>query len=172
MVNLSTSIELKVLAGLLAHPQGGALAELKDWVRQLPWLEEVVAELEKISLEQWQGEHTHLFLNGFPRTPAPPFMSVWNEGQMGGNTVKQLEQVYRDAGLEPVEGMPGDYLGTMLEFLAYLLENPKTVEHVDAVAFKERFLLPWIGRFISALRDGSELKLYKSLAVRLEKNLA
>ena len=165
-------MELQVLAGLLAHPQGDALETLKEWSRSHPWLAEAVAELERIPLDQWQGEHTRLFLNGFPRTLAPPFMSAWNEGQMVGQGVWVLEQVYSQAGLESVDGMPGDYLGTLLAFTAHLAAHPQPPGEMDADTFKKTFIQPWIHRFIDALQQGSELALYRLLAARLRTQLA
>ncbi|MBF0110994.1 MAG: molecular chaperone TorD family protein [Magnetococcales bacterium] len=164
-------MELRILAGLLAYPEEDALERLREWMPALPWLGEAVAELETLPLDRWQGEHTHLFLNGFPKTIAPPFMSYWNEGRMVGNNLGALHRVYRDAGLEPVDGLPGDYLGTMLEFLALLLDNPQTPGSpgsMDAQTFYKQFLHPWIQRFVQALREGSELFLYRKLAERLE----
>lgn len=171
MVNMDNIVELRVLSRLLAHPEGDALEGLKEVVPHYPWLAEAVAELEGITMEQWQGEHTRIFINGFPRTLAPPFMSAWSEGQMAGHGVRALRQVYQATGLEPAEGMPGDYLGTMLEFLAYLLENPKDGGAMGADAFKEQFFHPWIRSFTQALQGGSELKLYRVLATRLADGL-
>lgn len=169
---MDQNLELRVLAGLLAHPQGDALDNVREWSVHCPWLVESVVELQGISLEEWQGEHTRLFINGFPRTIAPPFLSVWSEGVMGGNKVGVLQQVFREAGLEPVEGMPADYLGTLLEFLAYLQGGTSVPGSMDGAVFREQFIRPWIQRFVTALREGSGLRLYRSLADRLEAVLA
>ncbi|MBF0140048.1 MAG: molecular chaperone TorD family protein [Magnetococcales bacterium] len=168
---MDANLELRILVGLLAHPQGDALDNVREWSEHCPWLVEPVLELQRITLEEWQGEHTRLFINGFPRTIAPPFLSVWNEGLMGGNGVGALQEVFREAGLEPVEGMPADYLGTLLEFLVYLQESSLAPGSMSGAVFKERFIQPWIQRFVTALREGSALQLYRSLADRLEMRL-
>ncbi|AGA89777.1 hypothetical protein Thimo_0949 [Thioflavicoccus mobilis 8321] len=66
---------LRRLAGLLAQPADDALDLLRDWLPAAPWLAQAIAELAALPLAEWQGEHTRLFINGYPKTPcwsAPP----------------------------------------------------------------------------------------------------
>ena len=154
------SEQLRILAALLAHPAEDALDALRDLLPQAPWLADCIAELEEVTLERWQGEHTRLFLNGWPATVCPPFESAYRQGQMGGTSAAALASLYRRAGLQ-ADGAPPDYLGTMLECAAWLAEQEDGGELLREL--QDDHLGRWVPRFARNLRDRSELLLYRTL---------
>ena len=83
--------ELRVLSMLLGAPDGDAREAVADLARQFPWLDAATAQLRKLPLEEWQAEHTRLFVNGFPSTPCPPFESAYRDGHLFGARVDELE---------------------------------------------------------------------------------
>lgn len=162
------SRQLRILALLLAHPGEESLAALEEMAREEPWLAPALDELEKLPLETWQAEHTRLFLNGWPRTPAPPFESAWRSGQLDGSACEELEQLYRSAGLSAT-GAPADYLGTQLEFSAWLLEQGDPGNLVPVLW--EEHLAQWLPGFCEKLEAASDLQLYALLAAELQRLL-
>jgi len=165
---------LRRLSVLLSMPEEGALDALREMSDQVPWLGEAVAELEGVALDRWQAEHTRLFVSGYPKTPCPPFESAYRQGQMGGTMASDLVAFYRRVGLEP-EGVPADYLGTLLECAAYLADLARSEETESApclVVALERELWQehlghWLPRFAVDLKHAAQLKLYRALAVQL-----
>lgn len=155
---------LRILALLLAHPGEESLAALAELAREEPWLAPAAAELKECSLESWQAEHTRLFLNGHPRTVAPPFESAYRFGQLDGSAGAELQRLYERAGLGAT-GLPADYLGTQLEFAAWLLEEGDP-EGLLPVLWEEHLAL-WLPRFCEDLAQGSRLQLYRQLAGEL-----
>lgn len=159
---------LRRLAMLLAMPETGALEALREIVGQEPWLAEPIAELESLPLERWQAEHTRLFVSGYPKTPCPPFESAYRQGSMGGTAALDLQGLYRCAGLESGE-VPPDYLGTQLEFAAYLLDAGQGVEGADCLAgalateLWDAHLCRWLPRFAGDLQAQTGLALYRGL---------
>lgn len=169
---------LRLLATLLAQPEEDALAALKDMLPLAPWLAPAIAELEGLPLARWQGEHTRLFVNGYPKTPCPPFEAAYREGQMGGGTTcERLTDLYRRAGLAATGGPP-DYLGTQLECVAYLADQAATTdaallgpgrESPDTLlcALWEDHLSQWLPRFAEDLQQAARLALYRALGAQL-----
>jgi TorA maturation chaperone TorD len=155
---------LRTLAALLSQPEDDALDALRDLLPQAPWLAEVVAELEGIPLERWQAEHTSLLLNGWPRTPCPPFESAYRHGQMGGSSATDLGNLYRRAGLRATEAPP-DYLGTLLECAAWLAEQPDGAPLLREL--EQEHLDRWVPRFARDLQANARLVLYRALGERL-----
>jgi len=158
--------ELRVLAVLLAMPDTDALGALEMLAPEAPWLVEVMDELRDQPLDRWQGEHTRLFINGFPRTPCPPFESAYRHGHMKGTAAEELESLYARSGLESPE-LPADFLGVMLEYAAYLEEA-----EADASLRQELWqehLDRWVLRFAEDLSAHTRLRLYRELAARLER---
>ena len=76
--------ELRDLAFLLGRPDAEGPAVLGEMAASRPWLAEAVTEIRALPLEEWQGEHTRLFVTGYPHTPCPPFASAWLDGRMQG----------------------------------------------------------------------------------------
>lgn len=165
------SQKLLILAGLLAFPEPDAREALRDLLPLAPWLAEPLAELDRLPLDQWQGEHTRLFTSGYPKTPCPPFESVYRQGRMGGTVVAELEALYRRAGLE-ARGAPADYLGTLLECLAILAAGDDSAQHDPAREGLRRslwndHLSHWLPRFAQDLQVHGKLRLYRDLGERL-----
>jgi TorA maturation chaperone TorD len=155
-----------ILAALLAYPEPDAREVLRDLLPLAPWLADPLAELDQLPLDHWQGEHTRLFFSGYPRTPCPPFESVYRQGRMGGTVVAELAGFYRRAGLE-ARGVPADYLGTLLECLAILATgNDPAREGLGRELWNEH-LSRWLPRFSRDLQDHGELQLYRVLGERL-----
>ena len=179
-----TPQQLRLLAGLLAMPEKESLAVLEELAVQNNWLSEPVQELKGISLGRWQAEHTQLFINGYPKTPCPPFESVYRHEMMNGPACSELESLYQSIGLEPIEGVPADYLGMMLECAAFLLELPPSSEAEEAsnepsVETKETakthfqtlwqtHLAKWVPKFANDLQQHSQLRLYQQLGLKLQ----
>ena len=160
--------QLRILAALLAHPAEDALDALRDLLPRAPWLAECIAELEGLTLERWQGEHTRLFINGWPTTACPPFESAYRQGQMGGTSAAALASLYRRAGLQARDAPP-DYLGTMLECAAWLAEQEDGGELLREL--EDDHLRPWVPRFARDLQDHCELLLYRTLGGQIARLL-
>jgi putative dimethyl sulfoxide reductase chaperone len=167
---------LRRLAMLLAMPETGALEALREIADAEPWLAEPIAELESLPLERWQAEHTRLFVSGYPKTPCLPFESAYRQGNMGGTAALDLQGLYRRAGLEASQ-TPPDYLGTQLEFAAYLLDAGSGLEPgsggadclVGALSAElwDAHLSRWLPRFALDLQAQTELALYRRLGEKL-----
>lgn len=187
--NKITPQQLRLLAGLLAKPSEASLAAIEEIAQEHHWLYESVQELKEISLERWQNEHTLLFVNGPPKKVCPPFESVYRHDMMKGPACHEIELLYQESGLEAVDDVPPDYLGTMLECAAYLLEQKSalpsetsTVQPMDEnnlihleedsrknfqTLWKEH-LTKWVPKFAHDLQKGSELRLYQQLGSKLK----
>ena len=140
-------------------PETDALEALRDVREQAPWLESSLPELERIPLEQWQAEHTRLFINAYPKTPCPPYESAYRQGTMGGTVPGELSDLYRRAGLRAAD-VPADYLGTMLECAAYLIDQGM---HELLKELVEGHMRHWVPRFARDLQDQAGLELYRAL---------
>lgn len=167
--------DLALLPALLAMPEAESLAVLEEIATTTQWLQPSVAELYQVPLEEWQAEHTRLFITGHPRTACPPFASAWQEGRMQGTALAELAGLYERTGFVPSVALPLDYLGTELEWLLGLLmvDDADSDERHEAV-FSEGLahLQSWIPRFANALQQESSLELYRVLGHKLEVLLA
>jgi TorA maturation chaperone TorD len=145
---------------MLCMPDRESLSLLQTLSEEQRWLQTGLHELCLTPLAQWQGEYTRLFVNGFPKTAAPPFESVYRHQTMYGPVVDQLHSLYRDAGLT-VDDMPADYLGTQLEFAAYLAasDDPRAC-HWQTRLWRDH-LQQWLPRFIADLCQHSQLLIYR-----------
>jgi TorA maturation chaperone TorD len=151
--------QIRILAALLAMPEEDALDALREMGPQAPWLEPFLPELEQLSLEHWQAEYTRLFISGYPKTPCPPYESAYRQGSMGGTIAGDLAELYRRAGLQAM-AVPPDYLGTMLECAAYLLEQGMA----DLLReLTDEHLRVWVPRFARDLEEQAGLQLYRAL---------
>lgn len=159
--------ELNILSGLLAEPCEESLAALEELAPQLPWLtQDAVEQLRNTPLERWQAEHTGLFISGHPKTHCIPFESVWVEGYMMGEPVMRMSDYYQIAGFSVDTQLPADFLGTELQFLAYLIEHHREQEELMHEVITD--LNAWIPKFATSVRIHAELLLYKDWAKRLE----
>jgi TorA maturation chaperone TorD len=157
---------LRRLGGLLALPGTDALEVLADAAELEPWLADSLPELAEVGLEEWQGEYTRLFISGYPKTLCPPFESAYRQGSMGGSAAGDLEQLYRRAGLQSND-MPADFLGTMLECAAYLLEQEAAPDEEVWSDLWDKHLTRWVPRFAKDLTEHSHLGLYRALGREL-----
>jgi len=148
-------------------PADDALEALRDAQDQAPWLQSSLPELEQLPLEHWQAEHTRLFISAYPSTPCPPYESAYRHGTMGGPAAGDLAGLYRRAGLQATD-VPPDYLGTMLECAAYLME-----QRMDELLreLTDEHLGLWVTRFANDLQSHAKLTLYRSLSRQIERLL-
>ena len=161
-----SAVELRVLSALLSQPDHDGLEALEWMTGTAPWLAPAIDELRGLPLERWQAEHTRLFINGFPKTPCPPFESAYRHGFMGGTAVEELDRLYRRSGLES-PGLSADYLGVMLEYAAWLEEDEdKSRAELRAALWREH-LGCWLHRFAADLIANARLRLYQELGLRL-----
>ncbi|MDD5330684.1 MAG: molecular chaperone TorD family protein [Sulfuricella sp.] len=165
MTNLDPEL-LRLLGGLLASPADDSLDVLRELAGENAWLDEPLAELEGMPLEEWQAEHARLFISGHPKTACPPYESAFMGGGMFGVACDMLGDLYRRAGLE-AEGLPPDYLGTQLECAAWLLEQPCSHSGDLLGELWRDHLAAWTPRFGATLATESRLQLYRQLGQRL-----
>ncbi len=156
----------RVIALVLAQPGDESSAILSELAETHRWLQDGAREIAGLSLDRWQAGHMRLFVSGYPKTVCPPFESHYRHGQLCGPATSEIDAIYRRAGLEPAATIPADYLGTMLECAAWLIDRTGGgcgllaelwVDHLGA----------WVPRFAGDLVAGSELELYRALGRRL-----
>lgn len=157
---------LRLLSGLLSSPGSDSLAVLHELAGEYAWLAEPVAELEQTPLEEWQAEHGRLFISGHPKTACPPFESAFLGGTMFGAACDQLGDLYHRAGLQAA-GAPPDYLGTLLECAAYLLEQPCDHSSELLQELWREHVASWVPRYGAVLRKEGLLLLYRQLGLQL-----
>lgn len=157
---------LRLLSGLLASPGSDSLTVLHELAGENAWLAEPVAELEQTPLEEWQAEHGRLFINGHPKTVCLPFESAFLGGTMFGPACDQLSDLYRRAGLQ-AEGLPPDYLGTLLECSAYLVEQPCNHSSELLQELWRDHVASWVPKYSAVLQLESRLSLYRQLGWQL-----
>ncbi len=159
-----TPEQLQLFALLLGAPEANALEALHSLSAEHPWLEGPLHELRKTPLQQWQGEHTALFINGYPHTVAPPFLSALRSGQMGGSEEDEMREFYYRLGLE-ADGMPADYLGTLFECAAWLLQQEEQSD--DFAELWDNYLYPVLPDFANRLIEHQGLRLYQEMGRQL-----
>jgi len=157
--------QLQLMALLLGAPQTDSLPLLEVLAEEHPWLASPLLELRERPLQQWQGEHTALFVNGYPKTAAPPFLSALQHGQMGGGIEEELHSFYLRLGLAP-DGMPADYLGTLFECTAWLLSQ-QPVQQGQLDELWQHYLLPVLPDFAQRLIEHGGLSLYLEMGKEL-----
>lgn len=158
--------ELRLLAGLLASPTADSLPVLNALSEDHPWLQPGVDELTVLPLDRWQGEHTRLFVNGYPKTVCPPFESAYRHGCMQGSATGELNDLYRRLGLTAGE-VPADYLGTELEAAAWLLEQHESADAALWTDLWDGHLARWAPRLATDLQSNSGLRLYQDLGTQI-----
>ena len=158
----------RILSQLLGQPDEGSLPALEDMLAEQGWLAAAIEELRQTPLEQWQAEHTRLFINGFPKTACPPYLSIQRHDRMDGPVCDELAGLYRRAGLAPIREVPADYLGTLLEFATWLSEQETGEAPGLLRELRDRHLAGWLPDFAGCLRRESRLMLYRDLGLQLE----
>lgn len=157
--------ELRVLAWLFGMPCQGSLDEINSLSEQFNWLKESSKELGMMPLEEWQAEHTRLFISGYPTTPCPPFESAYLNGTMEGAAKRTLDRFFEQLQLK-ASGASADYLGTLLEGFAHLVDTYGLEDQRTQILQKEHLAL-WISEFSDDLQEHSDILLYKDIAKRL-----
>lgn len=117
-------------------------------------------------------EHARLFVGPF-ELEAPPFGSVYLEGQMMGESAFQAQEIYKECGLQIANDFhsPPDHVVAELEFLAYLCFRQANSEEEHAQSIREkkgRFLQEHIGAWFPAftlkINNHSRMQFYRKLA--------
>lgn len=154
--------ELAFCASCLAEPAEDSLEILREMLDWQPWLKESLNELEQVGLAVWQGEHTRLFV--MPAVAAP-FASVQRGGMINGEAAGMAETFYARHGVQFNPGLPGDYLGSLFECLAWLMASDRVRE---AVSFRENLLDDWLPKYAESVVEQSRLRFYRDLGRRLD----
>ena len=158
-----SSRTLHLLAMLLGVPDRDSLNTLQQNIADHDWLRPVADELNGIPLEQWQAEHTRLFINGYPKTPCAPFESIYRHGRMAGPACEELERLYNSAGVSPTGDLPADYLGTMLAFAAWLLERGTPEAGLQLEELRQKHFASWLPEFGERLTRDARLQVYRKM---------
>ena len=159
---------LQLLAMLLGMPDRDSLSTLQEMLAEHDWLRPAVDELAGIPLDHWQAEHTQLFINGHPKTPCAPFESIYRHGRMDGPACEELERLYRHAGVSPTGDLPADYLGTMLAFAAWLLEQGTPEADIQLQELQQKHFARWLPKFSERLALEARLQLYQIMGGKLQ----
>jgi TorA maturation chaperone TorD len=83
-----------------------------------------------------------------------------------GEAVMRVNNYYQMAGFKIEAELPADFLGTELQFLAFLIEHHREQEELMHQVLTD--MNAWIPKFATAVRIHAELLLYKDWAKRLE----
>jgi len=158
----------KILAQLLGQPNEGSLEAMQELLEENSWLDAAIDELRATPLDQWQAEHTRLFINGYPKTACPPYGSIHRHDRMEGPICDELRSLYQRAGLAPVQEVPPDYLGTLLEFAAWLHEQETGEARGLLDELRDRHLAGWLPDYADCLQRESRLRLYRDMGAQLE----
>jgi TorA maturation chaperone TorD len=96
-------------------------------------------------LNDAQTAYTHLFINAAPHVIAPPYASVYLDGDLQGRTTEQIREFYLQHGFDVhVPGEPADHIRFQFEFIAALFADD---QEEAAVTFIRTLLHPWFCRF-------------------------
>jgi len=195
VIGLARAVVYRFLARCFSYPDmeltglfmGDSLAEILDsWsvlgLDASAEMKEITAWLKsagsEASLDKLEIEYTRLFVNAYPRIPAPPYSSVYldKDRQVWGPGTAQAGRFYEEAGLSPSEDFADipDHVSAELEFISYLiLEQQKlqpegTSAGRDTVEIEERFLadhfLKWVAQFLNQVVKSTENAFYGTVA--------
>ncbi len=117
-------------------------------------------------IETLQVEHTRLFINGVPHVIAPPYGSVYmqGEGTIMNKSTERVREFYRQQGFDLAPGKEiADHLVYELEFLGLLAESG---DQAEEELFLQRFFRPWFGKFHDQVIEGADHHFYRVM-VRL-----
>jgi putative dimethyl sulfoxide reductase chaperone len=171
--------------------------EVLEWLMERTWISETEASLRLLdrnlslehlrSMEEYlsgdrdrigldlEREYTRLFINSYPRVPAPPYGSVYMERgrSVYGKTTADVICFYRSAGVEPSleqQELP-DHVSMELEFLGILSGKESRAESRatglsgnSRREFLSRFVLPWVPQFCGQIVANTGSPFYKGLA--------
>lgn len=129
-------------------------------------------------IESLLVEHARLFIGPF-HLVAPPYGSIYldDAGTVMGDSTARVAAFYHSCGLHLADDfheLP-DHFAVELEFISYLAFKQREAEaggDPDEVSrivclqkeFLDRFLLPWLGPFTSAIIADGEAPFYRAVA--------
>ena len=159
------------LALLMRYPDGSffddqfldTLEHLLDKLDLEPLRQRVSAWRSSVDnqLLDAQVEYTRLFINGAPHVIAPPYGSVYLEGErsLQGRSTETTRDFYRRYGFDIVnKAEPADHLSLELEFLSCLYRQE---EMTAAEKFLRTLFLPWFEQFYQQLMPELRHPLYE-----------
>ncbi len=104
-------------------------------------------ELKQMSIHQWQGIYTSLFISNYPKTPLHPYESFYKDGLLISDSTDELREIYAECGVEVFnEKEFPDLVSLELEFASFIIENEKTCKPVFKSFFMEH-LFAWMPKF-------------------------
>ena len=121
---------------------------------------------DKNLLQTLRVEYTRLFINSVPHVIAPPFASVYIDGDhdLQGKTTTRTRDFYRENGYDISNtAEPADHIYFELEFLAALVRDGKFDQEEQ---FLQKLFRPWFTRFRDQL-SAETIHPYYSVSVRL-----
>jgi len=145
---------IDALKGLLGHCQ------LDDSLHRLATWQDKRESTELLA--DVQTAYTHLFINAVPRVIAPPYASVYMDGDGGlqGKTTEQIRAFYVEHGYDvQQQGEPADHIRFQLEFIAALFEEGR---EEAAATFIRTLFAPWFTRFYKQFNRESRHPFYEA----------
>ena len=112
-------------------------------------------------IETLQIEHTRPFINGVPHVIAPPYGSVYmqGEGTLMNKSTERVREFYRQRGFDLASDKEiADHLVYELEFLGLLAESG---EPADEELFLQKFFHPWFRKFHVLVIEGADHHFYR-----------
>lgn len=137
-----------------------SLLEGLDWHEDIRELDDLMPGAPDI-IETLQVEHTRLFINAAPHVIAPPYGSVYmqGEGTLMNKSTERVRDFYRQRGFDLADANEiADHLVYELDFLSLLAESGKPAEEE---LFLEKFFRPWFGKFHDRVIEGADHHFYR-----------
>ncbi|WP_410012265.1 Tat proofreading chaperone DmsD [Sodalis sp. C49] len=156
----------------LSAPNAGLLKALAapGWEREWPvesGVEDAAALIRQGLAAPWHDALEETFQNLFIgpyALPAPPWGSVYldKESVLFGESTVALRRWLAQEGIasRQQDGEPEDHIGLLLMLAAWLAENNESV--LDALLAQH--ILPWSGRYLALLEQGTEHPFYRGVA--------
>ena len=123
--------------------------------------------------EELIDEFTLLFVGPY-KLPVQPYESIWVTKKMGGETLVNLKDVYRKAGIGKSKSYPEpeDHIAFELRFMNFLCEGVSSskndLEMLELFNQQKSFLcdhlLKWVPDFCDALYDYEKSDFYKGIS--------
>jgi TorA maturation chaperone TorD len=117
-------------------------------------------------LQTLRVEYTRLFINAVPHVIAPPFASVYSDGDhdLYGKITEQTRDFYRENGYDIADtSEPADHIYFELEFLAALVRDGKFDQEEQ---FLKTLFRPWFSKFRDRLQTET-IHPYYRVSIRL-----
>jgi len=108
-----------------------------------------------------QLEYTRLFINAVPHVIAPPYASVYQDGDLSlqGKTTEKIHDFYRQHGFDVIASTePADHIRFQLEFLSCLYRDK---QFESAEIFLNTLFLPWFDKFREKVIQEMSQPLYR-----------